>query len=147
MLLNLVAKMKFYTLLYFIIWLPMAILLWLQLFHVWFDFIFIVSCSWRNHIILLLMLETEKMLLLLVISLTAKVVILLLRKRLDATLNVIIFKLFKNIIHVVCVLLWSSYDRFNNSDHMTHWERNKMTAISQTTFSSALSWTKCINFD
>ena len=40
--------------------------------HVWFDFIFIVSRSWRNHIILLLMFVAEKVLLLLVISVTEK---------------------------------------------------------------------------
>ena len=38
---------------------------------VWFDFILIISCSWRNHIILLPMFAAEKVLLLLVISLTA----------------------------------------------------------------------------
>ena len=38
--------------------------------HVKFDFIWIVSCSWSNYIILLLMFEAEKVLLLLVISLT-----------------------------------------------------------------------------
>ena len=35
------------------------------------DFILIVSCSWKNHILLLLMFIAEKVLLLLVISLTA----------------------------------------------------------------------------
>ena len=35
------------------------------------DFVWIVSCSWSNHIILLLMFVAEKVLLLLVISLTA----------------------------------------------------------------------------
>ena len=64
------SKNKFYTLLYIIIWLLMAILSRLQLIHVWFDFILRVSCSWRNHIILLLMFVAEKVLLLLVISLT-----------------------------------------------------------------------------
>ena len=71
MLLNLVAKNKFYTLLYIIICLLMAILLWLQLISVWFDFISIVSYSLKNHIILLQMFVAEKVLLLLVISLTA----------------------------------------------------------------------------
>ena len=69
MLLNLVAKTKFYTLLYIDIWLLMAILLRLMLIHIWFDYILIVSCSWRNHIILLLMFVAEKVLLLLVFSL------------------------------------------------------------------------------
>ena len=66
------SKIKFYTLLYITMWLFMAILLWLYLIHVWFDFILIVSCSWRNHIILLLMFSAEKVLLLLVLSLTTK---------------------------------------------------------------------------
>ena len=39
---------------------------------VWFDFIWIVSCSWSNHTILLLIFVAEKVLLLLVIPLTAK---------------------------------------------------------------------------
>ena len=68
MLLNMVAKIKFCTLLYIIIWLLM--ILWSLLIPVWFEFILIVSCSWRNHIILLLMFVAEKMLLLLMISLT-----------------------------------------------------------------------------
>ena len=72
MLLNLVAKIKFYTLLYIIIWLLMAILLWLYMIPVWFDFILTVSCSWRNHIILLLLFVAEKVLLILVISLTVQ---------------------------------------------------------------------------
>ena len=42
----------------------------LQLIHVWFDFILIVSSIWRNNFILLLMLVATKVLLLLVISLT-----------------------------------------------------------------------------
>ena len=46
--LNLVAKIKFYILLYIIIWLLMAILLWLYLIPVWFDVILIVSCSWKK---------------------------------------------------------------------------------------------------
>ena len=39
-----------------------------------FDFVWIVSCSWSYHTILLLMFVAEKVLLLLVISLTAKAV-------------------------------------------------------------------------
>ena len=70
MLLNLVKKIKFYTLLYIILWILMGILLWLLLIPAWFDFILIVSYFWRIHIILLLMFVAEEMLLLLVISLT-----------------------------------------------------------------------------
>ena len=74
--LNLVAKIKFYILLYIIIWLLMAILLWLYLIPVWFDVILIVSCSWKNYIMLLLMFVAEKVLLLLVISLTGQVLVI-----------------------------------------------------------------------
>ena len=48
MLLNLVAKIKFSTLLHIIIWLLMAILLLILLIPVWFDFILIVSCTWKK---------------------------------------------------------------------------------------------------
>ena len=50
----------------------MAILSWLKLINVLFDFIWMVSCSWSNHNILLLMIVAEKVLLLLVIFLTDK---------------------------------------------------------------------------
>ena len=70
MLLNLVAKNKFCTLFHIIIWTLMAISSWLELIQVYFDFIWIVSCSWSNHMKLLLMFVAEKVLLLLVISLT-----------------------------------------------------------------------------
>ena len=66
-------KTEIYTKLYMTIWLLMGKLSWLYLIHVWFYFIWIVSCSWGNYTILLLLLVAEKVLLLLVISLTADV--------------------------------------------------------------------------
>ena len=73
MLLSLVAKIKFYTSFHITTWLFMAILSWLGLIHVWFDFIWMVSCSWSNHMKLLLMFVAEKKpLLLLEISPTVK---------------------------------------------------------------------------
>ena len=51
----------------------MVISSWSLLIHIYFDFIWIVSFSWNNHIILLLMVVAEKALVLLVISLTSRV--------------------------------------------------------------------------
>ena len=46
----------------------------------------------------------------------------------------------------MCELLSDSYPFHDNSPYLTHWGRDKMAAISQTTFSNAFSWMKMFKF-
>ena len=50
----------------------------------------------------------------------------------------------------VCIMLdkpWSLSARWQFSVLLTHWGRDKMAVIFQTTISNAFSWMECIHFD
>ena len=49
-------------------------------------------------------------------------------------------------IHVQCLQNYVSTLAFTDVSYLTHWGRDKMDAISQTTFSSAFLWMKMFEF-
>ena len=71
-------------------------------------------------------------------------------KRITLALDWLVY--FFPIRHALCLRCtgsnWGLYTFSGKTSYrLTHWGRDKMAAISQTTFANGFSWMKCINFD